>query len=245
LIVGLSLDPGQEVTAEADFDLTETYHDSYYVKGHFGSDRSADSWILMVPRDEVEIGAPLTYSLMIDIDDIPKDLTEGDDLFINGTVARNDTKLLSGVAVGVRILGLEDHYCSETDVNGTFSLMISDLLPGNWTIMVQAMVGDWSKEETIPISVALISSDDDDIVDDDDVDDDDISDDDTTDDDTDDDTTDDDITDDDLADDVDDSKTNWGIVGGVLIGIILLLGVTIFIVLMIRGYKEEEMDWDE
>jgi hypothetical protein len=252
-----TMGPDEEIVVGAEFDLSGTDDPEYYVRGEFNSVMTGDSLLIHVPRIEEEEEVPVIYTLVIDIEPLPENLSEGDDLWINGTISRNDTAMLSGVAVGIGIIDNSDHGPAYTDLNGTFSVMIPNLPPGNWTISINALVGDWLMERILPISVEPISAgddddivdddDDDDIVDDDDVVDDDVVDDDITDDDVvDDDVVDDDITDDDAVDDDDaDEGTNWSLIGGILIGIILLLLGLLIIIIMARRYKEEEMDWDE
>jgi hypothetical protein len=251
VFVDVTMGPGEEVIAGTEFDLSGTNAPYYFVRGSFNSALASDALMVTVLRIEEEIETPVIYSLILDFIPLPENLTEGDDIWINGTVTRNDTVPIPGVDIRMKIGDYAYIHPQDTDQNGTFSIFFESLDPGDYTWIVQALVGDWSAERTIQFYVNPMVSDDDDVSDDDIVDDDDVVDDDVTDDDVvdddvvDDDITDDDVTDDDAVDDDDEDKIIWPLIGGIIVGIILLLLGILFIIIMARRFREEEMDWDE
>jgi hypothetical protein len=241
VFVDVTMGPGEEVIAGTEFDLSGTNAPYYFVRGSFNSALASDALMVTVLRIEEEIETPVIYSLILDFIPLPENLTEGDDIWINGTVTRNDTVPIPGVDIRMKIGDYAYIHPQDTDQNGTFSIFFESLDPGDYTWIVQALVGDWSAERTIQFYVNPMVSDDDDVSDDDIVDDDDVVDDDVVDDDI----TDDDVTDDDAVDDDDEDKIIWPLIGGIIVGIILLLLGILFIIIMARRFREEEMDWDE
>jgi hypothetical protein len=235
--INTTLEPESSVPVSAVFDMIGLPDDVYIVRARFQSNLATISDTIQITRSGYVPPEEPVYDLIIQYQ-VSENITDQDTLVIAGTITRNDGLKMEGIGVGVVIGDHQIVRTSKTGLNGTFIISFWPAPAGVHNVTILASAGLLEASVIFSIEVAHVpgDDDDDDIVDDD-VDDDDI---------TDDDVTDDDVTDDDTADDDDGgTKTNWGLIGGIIVGMILLLLGLIFIIIMARRFKEEEMDWDE
>jgi len=251
--VNTTLDPGSNTPMLASFDMAALEGDVYFVRARFQSNLITVSDNVEITRSGYEPPVEPAYTLVLEYQISPANITDIDSFWINGTVSRSDGLKMEGIGIGAMIGNGSVHASIGTGDNGTFGLFFDPVPASVYNVTLRSMAGVLESTETFILSVQETvpgdDDDDDDIVDDDVVDDD-VVDDDTTDDDivdddvVDDDTTDDDIVDDDIVDD-DVKQTNWGLIAGIIVGIVFLVLVLIFIVLMVRRSQEEVMDWDD
>ena len=236
----LILHAGDNVSVHVSFDMGGLSGDTYTVMVKYISPESPASRFLVVYREGTEPAPGEEFSLTVSYLLSGTNLTEGDRLWINGTVKRSDGLILPDVGVSASIWNGTAANSTRTDAGGNFSLALGNLSAGNLTVHIRVEAGRMSFTDTALIMVVErapegsgngtgnatgneTQGDDDD----------------------DDDTTDDDTTDDTTGDDTsEDGEEDGGGISGLYLWALLVLLVVLVVIFMVFVVLRRSSGWE-